>query len=206
MLGPLLHSPLIHSLLTQQSKHPHVLYEYKDNTPQGCAVTDNYLDATRGGYDRGKRDSGSAGSTSEATVLESPPTPGSGSKADDEHDHDHDHLHDKVDDIVAAAKKAAASGEAEVKVKRDVRSVKKFIEVALVLDKSMFDKRPHSSRKDVIHDAIQVANIADLVSICLDSWKRVRLQLTNHQKVGEHALKKGPKASSLAKKLESFSS
>ena len=50
------------------------------------------------------------------------------------------------------------------KVKRDVRSVKKFIEVALVLDKAMFDKRPHSSRKDVIHDAIQVVNIADLVS------------------------------------------
>lgn len=49
------------------------------------------------------------------------------------------------------------------KVKRDVRSVAKFIEVALVLDKAMFDKRPHSSRKDVIHDAIQVANIADLV-------------------------------------------
>ena len=54
--------------------------------------------------------------------------------------------------------------DAEDKVKRDVRTVKKFIEVALVLDKAMFDKRPHSSRKDVIHDAIQVANIADLVS------------------------------------------
>ena len=78
-----------------------MLYEYKDNTPQGCAVTDTF-----GGYERGKRD----------------------------------------------------------KVKRDVRSVAKFIEVALVLDKAMFDKRPHSSRKDVIHDAIQVANIADLVS------------------------------------------
>ena len=50
------------------------------------------------------------------------------------------------------------------KVKRDVRSAKKFIEVALVLDKAMFDKRPNSLRKDVIHDAIQVANIADLVS------------------------------------------
>ena len=34
-----------------QSKHPHVLYEYKDNSPQGCAVTDNYS----GGYERGKR-------------------------------------------------------------------------------------------------------------------------------------------------------
>ena len=39
------------SSLLLQSKHPHVLYEYKDNTPQGCAVTDNYS----GGYERGKR-------------------------------------------------------------------------------------------------------------------------------------------------------
>ena len=68
------------------------------------------------------------------------------------------------------ANKAGEAGEAdepadpEEKVKRDVRSVAKFIEVAMVLDKAMFDKRPHSSRKDVIHDAIQVANIADLVS------------------------------------------
>ena len=59
----------------------------------------------------------------------------------------------------------AAKADPEEKVKRDVRSVAKFIEVALVLDKAMFDKRPHSSRKDVIHDAIQVANIADLVSV-----------------------------------------
>ena len=76
--------------------------------------------------------------------------------------------------------------------KRDIRSVAKFIELALVLDKDMvstlelvisaalfrrlasysshplsllqFDKRPDSSRRDVIHDAIQVVNIADLVS------------------------------------------
>ena len=39
------------SSLLLQAKHPHVLYEYKDNTPQGCAVTDNYS----GGYERGKR-------------------------------------------------------------------------------------------------------------------------------------------------------
>ena len=45
--------------------------------------------------------------------------------------------------------------------------MKKFIEVALVLDKAMFEKRPHSTRKDVIHDAIQVANIADLVKVLI---------------------------------------
>ena len=104
-----------------QSKHPHVLYEYKDNTPQGCAVTESYS----GGYERGKR---SHQNPAEDLLQEEL------------------FLQDKE------------------KVKRDVRSVKKFIEVALVLDKAMFDKRPHSSRKDVIHDAIQVVNIADLVS------------------------------------------
>ena len=83
--------------------------------------------------------------------------------------HVEDHLERPTDDLPQAEEAdeaAEAEGEAdpEEKVKRDVRSVKKFIEVALVLDKAMFDKRPHSSRKDVIHDAIQVANIADLVS------------------------------------------
>jgi hypothetical protein len=115
------------------------LYEYKDNTPQGCAVTDNYPGASLGGYDRGKRDT------------------------KDEHDHTAD---DHVKIFPGTVKN-------EDKVKRDVRSVKKFIEVALVLDKAMFDKRPHSSRKDVIHDAIQVANIADLVSkVYMHIWEK----------------------------------
>jgi len=46
--------------------------------------------------------------------------------------------------------------------RRDVRYVPKFIETALVLDKAMFDNRPGLSRRDVIHESIQVANIADL--------------------------------------------
>ena len=68
------------------------------------------------------------------------------------------------DDLLQENEEEMVLKEGEKMVKRDVRSVKKFIEVALVLDKAMFDKRPHSSRKDVIHDAIQVVNIADLVS------------------------------------------
>jgi len=48
------------------------------------------------------------------------------------------------------------------RVKRDVRYVPKFVETALVLDKAMFDNRPGLSRRDVIHESIQVANIADL--------------------------------------------
>ncbi|XP_063983503.1 disintegrin and metalloproteinase domain-containing protein 33 isoform X5 [Diachasmimorpha longicaudata] len=46
--------------------------------------------------------------------------------------------------------------------KRDVREATKYIETAMVIDKAMFDKRNGSSRAEVVHDAIQVANIADL--------------------------------------------
>lgn len=48
--------------------------------------------------------------------------------------------------------------------KRDVREATKYIETALIVDKAMFDKRNGSTRAEVVHDAIQVANIADLVS------------------------------------------
>lgn len=48
--------------------------------------------------------------------------------------------------------------------KRDVRDATKYIETAIVIDKTMFDKRNGSTRAEVVHDAIQVANIADLVS------------------------------------------
>lgn len=48
------------------------------------------------------------------------------------------------------------------RMKRDVREATKYIETALVIDKAMFDKRNGSTRNDVVHDSIQVANIADL--------------------------------------------
>lgn len=48
--------------------------------------------------------------------------------------------------------------------KRDVRDATKYIETAIIIDKAMFDKRNGSTRAEVVHDAIQVANIADLVS------------------------------------------
>lgn len=48
--------------------------------------------------------------------------------------------------------------------KRDVREAIKYIETAIIVDKAMFEKRNGSTRAEVVHDAIQVANIADLVS------------------------------------------
>ncbi len=93
-----------------QSKHPHVIYEYADKSPQGCAVSPN--------YNRKKRN-----------TL------------------------DAFEDLI--------------RVKKDVRAVQKFIELALVVDKAMFELRENSPRKIVIQDAIQVANIADLVSFSI---------------------------------------
>ncbi|CAO1336972.1 unnamed protein product [Diamesa tonsa] len=46
--------------------------------------------------------------------------------------------------------------------RRDVRDATKYIETAIIIDKAMFDKRNGSTRAEVVHDAIQVANIADL--------------------------------------------
>lgn len=49
--------------------------------------------------------------------------------------------------------------------KRDVREAIKYIETAIIVDRAMFEKRNGSTRAEVVHDAIQVANIADLVSL-----------------------------------------
>lgn len=51
--------------------------------------------------------------------------------------------------------------------KRDVHETTKYIETAIIVDRAMFDKRNGSTRAEVVHDAIQVANIADLVCISL---------------------------------------
>lgn len=58
-----------------------------------------------------------------------------------------------------------------IRYKRDVREATKYIETAIIIDKAMFDKRNGSTRAEVVHDAIQVANIADLVSTVLVRYK-----------------------------------
>jgi len=59
--------------------------------------------------------------------------------------------------------------------KRDVREATKYIETAIIVDKAMFDKRNGSTRAEVIHDAIQVANIADLVRSTLDIMETLNI-------------------------------
>lgn len=46
-----------------------------------------------------------------------------------------------------------------------MRDLTKYIETAIIVDRAMFEKRNGSTRAEIIHDAIQVANIADLVSL-----------------------------------------
>ncbi|XP_065200094.1 disintegrin and metalloproteinase domain-containing protein 11 isoform X3 [Planococcus citri] len=48
------------------------------------------------------------------------------------------------------------------RTKRDVREATKYIETALIVDRSMFDRRNGSTRAIVIQDALQIANIVDL--------------------------------------------
>lgn len=70
------------------------------------------------------------------------------------------HISGIVNDMNIAMEHPNGAG----RYRRDVREATKYIETAIIVDKAMFDKRNGSTRAEVVHDAIQVANIADLVS------------------------------------------
>lgn len=70
------------------------------------------------------------------------------------------HISSIVNDMNIAMEHPNGAG----RYRRDVREATKYIETAIIVDKAMFDKRNGSTRAEVVHDAIQVANIADLVS------------------------------------------
>ncbi|XP_020279213.1 disintegrin and metalloproteinase domain-containing protein 11 isoform X2 [Pseudomyrmex gracilis] len=81
--------------------------------------------------------------------------------------------------------------------KRDVRDATKYIETAIVIDKAMFDKRNGSTRAEVVHDAIQVANIADLyfrtlntrVSVVyIETWQGSNQAQINQADIGQALL------------------
>ncbi|XP_055390177.1 disintegrin and metalloproteinase domain-containing protein unc-71 isoform X3 [Condylostylus longicornis] len=78
--------------------------------------------------------------------------------------------------------------------KRDVREATKYIETAIVVDKAMFEKRNGSTRAEVIHDAIQVANIADLyfrtlntrVSVVyIETWGKNQAQIDGSKDISK---------------------
>ncbi|KAE8736896.1 hypothetical protein FOCC_FOCC017648 [Frankliniella occidentalis] len=69
-----------------------------------------------------------------------------------------------------------------MRLKRNIQGMTKFIELALVLDKSMvakFSRRPNYTREDIVHDALQIANIADL------TWKEANQATIVPKDIGE---------------------
>jgi len=152
------------------SKHPHIIYESNEKPKQLCGVLDNQL--RNSNYHRSKRHTDDHHE----------------SHAHQEHNFHHHHPQEEEDfswdekvnkrNLLNLDVRKSSDSESipqsslinlktrtrlnSTRARRDVRYVPKFIETALVLDKAMFDNRPGLSRRDVIHESIQVANIADL--------------------------------------------
>ncbi|KAJ0180250.1 hypothetical protein K1T71_003654 [Dendrolimus kikuchii] len=120
------------------SKHPHVIFEARTKANKGCANKLEFRPKSR--------------RTKHVSYVEQPLGDDPGT----------------IDTSVRGKEERAwrwwqdAGLRALNRRRRDVRETTKYIETALVIDKAMFDKRNGSTRSEVVHDAIQVANIADL--------------------------------------------
>ncbi|XP_063359814.1 disintegrin and metalloproteinase domain-containing protein 11 isoform X2 [Cydia amplana] len=120
------------------SKHPHVIFEARTKANKGCANKLEYRPKSR--------------RTKHVSFVETP----------------------MADDPIAVVERTPRSKEGDwrwwkdaglrelKRRRRDVRETTKYIETALVIDRAMFERRNGSTRSEVVHDAIQVANIADL--------------------------------------------
>lgn len=123
-------------------KHPHVIFEARTTANKGCANSGSLEWRLNR---RQKHISGFAPLQSIAEMAAM--------------------YHDGVAATDGGGSNAGLDGHG--RPKRDVREAIKYIETALIVDKSMFEKRNGSTRAEVVHDAIQVANIADLVIMIL---------------------------------------
>jgi len=150
------------------SKHPHIIYESNEKPRQLCGVPETLLQMRSKTFNRNKREMGDNTDRKEG---------------EESHIFNNYKKKSDIDDLINKMNKPTIQrregddilntlhginrregdrfGNSSRK-RRDVRYVSKFIETALVLDKAMFDNRQGLSRRDVIHESIQVANIADL--------------------------------------------
>lgn len=189
------------------TQHPHVVYESRSGVHQACANTRLFEMGMRNYRDTSHKAEMlvHAGNHSEQLAGAETVLPGRRSR-------------NIAADAASQAETSVFSsdgrfhgddvGPTPSRNARDVRSVTKHIEMALVLDKAMFDSRNASTRESVIHDAVQIVNIADqyyktlntrISLVYIETWSaenqasvsssdEIRLALLNFKEYGSQHL------------------